>query len=120
MEGLQAPTACCPRRNPMSVPQQSDGSASASAPVSAPVSAPAAQHDTLPSTIDDSARHNSVDDARMHRPGRLINRKAEAAELLAAHDAVMDSGLARLVLVRGYTGIGKSTLVQGLREPLLR
>jgi PAS domain S-box-containing protein len=49
---------------------------------------------------------------------RLYGREPQLAELLAAFDRVVE-GPSRLVLVSGYSGVGKSSLIRELYKPLV-
>jgi hypothetical protein len=49
-------------------------------------------------------------------PERLYGREREIETLLAAFDRVVSSGRPELVLVTGYSGIGKSAVVNELRR----
>ncbi len=51
-------------------------------------------------------------------PSRLYGREAHVAALLQALERVAQAGRPELLLVRGYAGIGKSTLVNGLSQPV--
>ncbi|MBM4776132.1 MAG: AAA family ATPase [Archangiaceae bacterium] len=53
-------------------------------------------------------------------PQRLYGRDAEVAQVMAALQAVKNSGQARLVLLAGESGVGKSALVRELAAPLAR
>ncbi|MEB3233256.1 MAG: serine/threonine-protein kinase PknK, partial [Leptolyngbyaceae bacterium] len=53
-----------------------------------------------------------------HIPQTLYGRERELAQLLAAFDRVATVGTAELMLVAGYSGIGKSALVQELYKPI--
>ncbi len=57
---------------------------------------------------------------RLQIPQRLFGRDEELAILLRAFERVVDTGLPELVLVSGYSGIGKSSLVHELQEPIVR
>jgi predicted ATPase/signal transduction histidine kinase/GAF domain-containing protein len=52
-------------------------------------------------------------------PERLYGREREVGTLLAAFDRVMASGRPELVLVAGYSGIGKSSVVHELHKALV-
>jgi predicted ATPase/signal transduction histidine kinase/tRNA A-37 threonylcarbamoyl transferase component Bud32 len=57
---------------------------------------------------------------RLQIQRRLYGREGEIATLLAAFDRVTSSGTPELVLVSGYSGIGKSSLVNELQRPIVR
>src|SRR5262245_36686633 len=50
---------------------------------------------------------------------KLYGREREIGALLAAFDAAVASGAPQLVLVSGYSGIGKSAIVRGLHKALV-
>jgi diguanylate cyclase (GGDEF)-like protein len=50
---------------------------------------------------------------------RLYGREQEIAALMASFERVRTAGGTELVLVSGYSGIGKSSLVQELRRPVV-
>ncbi len=52
--------------------------------------------------------------------GQLYGREAEVAALLGAYARVVETGVPGLVLVSGYSGIGKSTVVSALQASLVR
>ena len=56
---------------------------------------------------------------RLLIPEKLYGREREIEMLLAAFDRVVTSGVAELVLVSGYSGIGKSSVVNELHEVLV-
>jgi len=56
---------------------------------------------------------------RLLIPEKLYGRAREIEMLLASFDRVMASGRAELVLVSGYSGIGKSSVVNELHKPLV-
>ncbi|UGQ48760.1 EAL domain-containing protein [Massilia endophytica] len=56
---------------------------------------------------------------RLEMPHRLIGREEELQQLLASHGAVLASGRPGLALVSGGAGVGKSTLVEALHQPIL-
>ncbi|MBV8474703.1 MAG: AAA family ATPase, partial [Hyphomicrobiales bacterium] len=68
--------------------------------------------------IDDFplGRHDPPD--RLLIPERLYGRAPEVAALRTAFDRVMRRGLPELVLVSGYPGIGKSSIVNELHKEL--
>lgn len=57
--------------------------------------------------------------ARLMIPERLYGREPEIAALLASFDRVVSHGGASFVLVSGYSGIGKSSLVSELHKELV-
>jgi predicted ATPase len=52
-------------------------------------------------------------------PGKLYGRSREVETLLAAFRGVVESGAPELVLVSGYSGIGKSSVVNELHQALV-
>jgi PAS domain S-box-containing protein len=56
---------------------------------------------------------------RLLLPEKLYGREREVATLLAAFDRVVTSGRPELVLVSGYSGIGKSSVVNELHKALV-
>jgi predicted ATPase/anti-sigma regulatory factor (Ser/Thr protein kinase) len=56
---------------------------------------------------------------RLMMPERLIGRDAEVATLLAGFDQVVADGNAQLVMVSGFSGIGKSSVVNELHRALV-
>src|SRR6266850_503817 len=61
--------------------------------------------------------HDTPD--RLVIPEKLYGRAREVETLLAAFDRVVQGGLPELVLVSGYSGIGKSSVVNELHKVLL-
>lgn len=57
---------------------------------------------------------------KLQIPTKLYGRKQERALLLEAFERVVASGAAELVLVTGYSGIGKTSLVREVQEPIVR
>jgi predicted ATPase/signal transduction histidine kinase len=57
---------------------------------------------------------------RLQLPQKLYGREQELAALLSTFQRVIDSGTPELVLISGYSGIGKSSLVQELEQPVIR
>ncbi|XYH93311.1 AAA family ATPase [Sorangium sp. So ce1128] len=57
---------------------------------------------------------------RFQVPQRLYGREREVEALLSAFTRVRAQGRPELVLVSGYSGIGKSSLVAELHEPVVR
>ena len=57
---------------------------------------------------------------RFHISHKLYGREQETATLLAAFDRMAATGNAALVTVSGYSGIGKSSLVHELHQPIVR
>jgi predicted ATPase/serine/threonine protein kinase/GAF domain-containing protein len=56
---------------------------------------------------------------RLEVPQKLYGRDREVQEMLAAFDRV-SGGATEMVLVKGYSGIGKSSLIQQVQRPILR
>src|SRR3984957_18152097 len=56
---------------------------------------------------------------RLLIPEKLYGREAGIAALLAAFDRVIKGGTPELVLVAGYSGIGKSSVVNELHKVLV-
>src|SRR6266496_5344858 len=56
---------------------------------------------------------------RLLIPEKLYGRESEIGALLAAFDRVVAGGRPELVLVSGYAGIGKSSVVNELHKPLV-
>ncbi len=52
-------------------------------------------------------------------PDRLYGRSRESGRLLAAFDAVCKGG-SGLVLVSGYSGVGKTSLIKHIRDPVVQ
>ena len=52
-------------------------------------------------------------------PEKLYGRAGQVETLLAAFDRVVQTGLPELVLVSGYSGIGKSSIVKELHKVLV-
>ena len=51
-------------------------------------------------------------------PQNLYGREQERAQLLDAFEQTCETGQAQLVLVKGYSGIGKSVLIQEIQKPI--
>ena len=56
---------------------------------------------------------------RLHIPEKLYGREGEVQTLLTAFDRILESGTPELVLVSGYSGIGKSSVVNELHKVLV-
>jgi len=56
---------------------------------------------------------------RLLIPEKLYGRESEVNELLAAFDGVVTQGTPELVLVSGYSGVGKSSVVNELHKVLV-
>jgi PAS domain S-box-containing protein len=56
---------------------------------------------------------------RLLMPERLYGREREVATLLASFDRMVKSGAPELVLVAGYSGIGKSSVINELHKVLV-
>lgn len=61
-------------------------------------------------------KHDRFD--RFQIPQKLYGRNSEIAELLTAFQRVTETGNVEMMLVSGYSGIGKSALVQELYKPI--
>ena len=61
--------------------------------------------------------HDTPD--RLLIPEKLYGRDREIHTLLTAFDRIVDGGKPELVLVSGYSGIGKSAVVNELHKPLV-
>ncbi|WP_437638200.1 ATP-binding protein [Sorangium sp. So ce854] len=57
---------------------------------------------------------------RLQLPTKLYGRKRERALLLEAFERVVATGTAELVLVSGYSGVGKTSLVKEVQAPIVR
>uniref|UniRef100_UPI001CCA0348 trifunctional serine/threonine-protein kinase/ATP-binding protein/sensor histidine kinase n=1 Tax=Hyalangium gracile TaxID=394092 RepID=UPI001CCA0348 len=57
---------------------------------------------------------------RFQLPQRLYGRDSQAAALLQGFERVARQSRPELILVRGYSGIGKSSLVHELHKPVVR
>jgi predicted ATPase/signal transduction histidine kinase len=73
---------------------------------------PRGRIDPFPLGTDDSSDHLLI-------PEKLYGRELEVAALLDAFDRVMVEGVAELVLVSGYSGVGKSSVVNELHKVLV-
>src|SRR5262245_62368060 len=78
--------------------------------------------------LDDLERRESIGDFplgehdipdRLVIPEQLYGREREVETLLAAFDRIVKGGLPELVLVSGYSGIGKSSVVNELQPVLV-
>jgi PAS domain S-box-containing protein len=56
---------------------------------------------------------------RLLIPGKLYGRKSEVDTLLAAFDRVASTGTSEVVLVSGYSGVGKTSVVHELHKALV-
>ena len=56
---------------------------------------------------------------RFHIPEKLYGREKEVSQLLTAFDRV-SQGTTEMMLVSGYSGIGKSALVNEVHKPIIR
>jgi len=57
---------------------------------------------------------------RLQIPQKLYGRQEDIALLLGAFDRVVATGTPELLLVSGYSGIGKSSLVHELHKPIVQ
>src|SRR5258708_26100050 len=69
--------------------------------------------------IDDFPLGEDDTPDRVLIPEKLYGREREIETLLAAFDRVVTSGRPELVLVSGYSGIGKSAVVNELHKALV-
>src|SRR6267378_106665 len=69
--------------------------------------------------IDDFPLGEDDTPDRLLIPEKLYGRSREVETLLAAFDRVVTSGRPKLVLVSGYSGIGKSSVVNELHKALV-
>ncbi|MEM9556017.1 MAG: AAA family ATPase [Acidobacteriota bacterium] len=81
------------------------------------------RHDLLACTTPPTERTHFVPGAhdvpmRLRMPQRLFGRERELEQLLRAFDVAAEGGRS-LALVAGYAGIGKSSLVSELRQPVI-
>jgi PAS domain S-box-containing protein len=70
-------------------------------------------------SIDDFAPGSRDTPDRLMIPERLYGRKREVETLLTAFDRIVAGGRPELVLVSGYSGIGKSAVVNELHKALV-
>jgi predicted ATPase/HPt (histidine-containing phosphotransfer) domain-containing protein len=56
---------------------------------------------------------------RFHVPQKLFGREAQVAQLLAVFEEA-SAGAARLLLVSGYSGVGKSSLIHEVERPIVK
>ena len=68
--------------------------------------------------VDDFALGEADVPVRFQLPQKLYGREREMARLLAAFDGVVEGGCA-LLLVSGYSGVGKSSLVREVQKPIV-
>ena len=64
-----------------------------------------------------SGKHDASD--RLWIPERLYGRDQEVKVLLDAFERVVAGGISRLALVSGYSGIGKSSVVNELQKAIV-
>ena len=69
--------------------------------------------------IDDFPRGEHDTSDRLLIPEKLYGRRREVETLLAAFDRVVNGGAPELILVSGYSGIGKSSVVNELQPVLV-
>jgi PAS domain S-box-containing protein len=72
-----------------------------------------------PGRIDDFPLGQKDTPDRLLVPEKLYGRERELETLLAAFDRIVKRGTPELVLVSGYSGIGKSAVVNELRKALV-
>ncbi|WP_199333414.1 AAA family ATPase [Oculatella sp. FACHB-28] len=64
------------------------------------------------------AQHDVSD--RLQIPQKLYGREAELAQLLTLFNQVVTEGKPELILISGYSGVGKSSLVSELQKPIVQ
>ena len=78
--------------------------------------------------LDDWEAHGRIDESplgcydspdRLLIPEKLYGRAREVEALLAAFDRIVEGGALELVLISGYSGIGKSSVVNELHKALV-
>ncbi|WP_050422102.1 PAS domain S-box protein [Bradyrhizobium tropiciagri] len=69
--------------------------------------------------IDDFPLGENDTSDRLRIPEKLYGRKREVETLLASFDRIVNGGAPELVLVYGYSGIGKSSVVNELQSVLV-
>src|SRR5262249_10347524 len=69
--------------------------------------------------IDDFPLGKNDTPGRLLIPEKLYRRRREVGTLLAAFDRIVNGGAPELVLVSGYSGIGKSSVVNELQPVLV-
>src|SRR4029077_15714469 len=69
--------------------------------------------------LDDCLRGEHDTPDRLLIPEKLYGRSREIEILLAAFDRIVQGGATELVLVSGYAGIGKSSVVNELHKVLV-
>jgi serine/threonine protein kinase len=57
---------------------------------------------------------------RLQIPEKLYGRESEMGQLLEAFERVVSQGTPELMLISGYAGVGKSSLVNELHKPIVR
>lgn len=55
---------------------------------------------------------------RFHIPQHLYGREEEVTQLMSAFSRVRQGG-AEILMIKGYSGVGKSSLIQEIRQPIL-
>jgi PAS domain S-box-containing protein len=70
-------------------------------------------------SIDDFALNEHGTPGRLMIPERLYGREGEVSTLLATFARILENGTPELVLVSGYSGIGKSAVVNELHKILV-
>jgi predicted ATPase/serine phosphatase RsbU (regulator of sigma subunit)/tRNA A-37 threonylcarbamoyl transferase component Bud32 len=57
---------------------------------------------------------------KFHIPQKLYGREEECIKLLQTFDEVCREGVAKIMLIKGYSGIGKSALIQEIQKPITK
>lgn len=80
-------------------------------------------HDTAASASADSFVVGSIDEAayfRLPPADKMYGRDKNVAALLECHERVRTTNVTQVVVVKGLSGIGKTTLVERLKSPALK
>jgi predicted ATPase/signal transduction histidine kinase len=78
------------------------------------------QHFQIHNTIEVFALAQQDYCDRLSIPEKLYGRETEVDQLLTTFDRVVQSGFSEFLLVSGYSGIGKSSLVKEVYKPIVQ